>query len=56
IDEWLLYVTDSPSASGARGFSRGAIYSRSGLLVASVAQEGLIRPHSRWTSPAGQQK
>jgi acyl-CoA thioesterase-2 len=56
IDEWLLYVTESPSASGARGFSRGAIYSRSGMLVASVAQEGLIRPQSRWTSPAGQQK
>jgi acyl-CoA thioesterase II len=56
IDEWLLYVTESPSASGARGFCRGAIYSRKGVLVASVAQEGLIRPHSRWTSPAGQQK
>jgi acyl-CoA thioesterase-2 len=56
IDEWLLYVTDSPSASGARGFGRGAIYSRSGALVASVAQEGLIRPDSRWTRPAGQQK
>jgi acyl-CoA thioesterase-2 len=56
IDQWLLYVTESPSASGARGFGRGAIYSRSGMLVASVAQEGLIRPQSRWTSPAGQQK
>ena len=43
-DEWLLYVQDSPSASGARGFSRGAVYSRDGRLVASVAQEGLIRP------------
>jgi len=42
-DEWLLYVQDSPSASGARGFSRGLIYSRDGKLVASVAQEGLIR-------------
>lgn len=56
IDDWLLYVTESPSASGARGFARGSIYSRDGLLVASVAQEGLIRQHSRWTSPAGQQK
>ena len=55
VDEWLLYVTDSPSASGARGFGRGAIYSRDGTLVASVAQEGLIRQHSEWTSPAGQQ-
>jgi acyl-CoA thioesterase II len=43
-DEWLLYVLDSPSASGARGFNRGAIYTRDGTLVASVAQEGLIRP------------
>lgn len=56
IDDWLLYVTESPSASGARGYSRGSIYSRDGVLVASVAQEGLIRQHSRWTSPAGQQK
>lgn len=43
-DEWLLYAQDSPSASGARGFNRGAIYTRDGRLVASVAQEGLIRP------------
>ena len=43
-DEWLLYVQDAPSASGARGFNRGAIYTRQGSLVASVAQEGLIRP------------
>ena len=43
-DAWLLYVQDSPSASGARGFNRGAIYTREGGLVASVAQEGLIRP------------
>ncbi|MGE0031196.1 MAG: acyl-CoA thioesterase [Steroidobacteraceae bacterium] len=56
IDDWLLYVTESPSASGARGFARGSIYARDGVLVASVAQEGLIRQHSRWTSPAGQQK
>ena len=43
-DDWLLYVQDSPSASGGRGFNRGAIYTREGVLVASVAQEGLIRP------------
>jgi len=43
-DEWLLYAQDSPSASGARGFNRGSIYTREGALVASVAQEGLIRP------------
>lgn len=42
-DEWMLYALDSPSASGARGFSRGSIYSRDGVLVASTAQEGLIR-------------
>jgi acyl-CoA thioesterase II len=42
-DEWLLYSTDSPVTAGARGFVRGAIYSRSGELVASVAQEGLLR-------------
>jgi acyl-CoA thioesterase-2 len=42
-DEWLLYVQDSPSAEGARAFCRGSIYSRDGVLVASVAQEGLIR-------------
>ena len=43
IDDWLLYALDSPSASGARGLARGSIYSRDGTLVASVAQEGLIR-------------
>lgn len=55
VDEWLLYAIESPSASGARGFSRGAIYSRDGALVASVAQEGLVREDSGWTRPAGQQ-
>jgi acyl-CoA thioesterase-2 len=43
VDEWLLYATDSPSASGARGFTRGSIFTRDGRLVASTAQEGLIR-------------
>ncbi len=42
-DEWLLYAEDSPSAQAARGFCRGSIFSRDGRLVASVAQEGLIR-------------
>jgi acyl-CoA thioesterase-2 len=42
-DEWLLYAQDSPSASGGRGFNRGLIYAANGNLVASVAQEGLIR-------------
>ncbi|MFK7912719.1 MAG: acyl-CoA thioesterase II [Pseudomonadales bacterium] len=44
-DEWLLYVQDSPSASGARGFNRGQIFNRAGELVASAAQEGLMRLH-----------
>jgi acyl-CoA thioesterase-2 len=42
-DDWLLYDVESPSASGGRGFARGSIYSRDGRLVASVAQEGLMR-------------
>jgi len=43
VDEWLLYDIESTSASGGRGFARGGIYSRDGRLVASAAQEGLIR-------------
>ena len=43
MDDWLLYAMDSPSASGARGFSRGLVYNRAGELVASVAQESLMR-------------
>jgi acyl-CoA thioesterase II len=42
-DEWLLYVQDSPSAFGSRGFSRGSVYTRDGVLVASATQEGLMR-------------
>ncbi|RUW51109.1 acyl-CoA thioesterase II [Mesorhizobium sp. M1A.F.Ca.ET.072.01.1.1] len=42
-DEWLLYAQDSPSAQGSRGMTRGLIYRRDGTLVASVAQEGLLR-------------
>ena len=42
-DEWLLYVVDSPSASGARGLGLGRIYTRDGVLACSVAQEGMIR-------------
>lgn len=45
-DEWLLYDQDSPSASGARGFNRGLIYSQTGELVASTTQEGLLRVHA----------
>ncbi|GAA5234514.1 acyl-CoA thioesterase II [Verticiella sediminum] len=43
MDDWLLYVTESPSASGSRGISRGKFYTRDGRLVASTVQEGLIR-------------
>ena len=42
-DEWMLYVQESPSASGSRGFNRGEVFRRDGALVASVAQEGLVR-------------
>ncbi len=49
-DEWLLYAQDSPNLSGARGFSRGLIFALDGTLVASVAQEGLLR--SRRAAPA----
>ncbi len=45
-DEWLLYAQDSPFSGGARGFARGSIFTRDGRLVASVAQEGLIRVRS----------
>lgn len=43
VDEWLLYSMDSPITAGARGFVRGSIYTQDGSLVASVAQEGLMR-------------
>lgn len=43
LDDWLLYSQDSPNSSGARGFTRGSLYARDGSLIASMAQEGLIR-------------
>ena len=43
VDEWLVYVQESPSAAGGRGLSLGRIFTRDGLLVASVAQEGMVR-------------
>jgi acyl-CoA thioesterase-2 len=43
LDEWLLYVADSPTTGGARGFVRGQIFDQQGRLVASTTQEGLIR-------------
>lgn len=43
MDDWLLYDKDSPSAAGGRGFNRGSVFSQDGILVASTAQEALIR-------------
>jgi acyl-CoA thioesterase-2 len=55
MDEWLLYCVDSPSANGARGLCRGSIFTRDGRLVASTAQEGMLRilPKGRPLSSAG---
>jgi acyl-CoA thioesterase-2 len=47
VDDWLLYSTDSPSASGARAFARGSVFARDGRLVASTCQEGLVRVPAR---------
>ncbi|MBL4905232.1 MAG: thioesterase family protein, partial [Flavobacteriaceae bacterium] len=44
LNDWMLYTVESPNAFGARGFARGNIYTRDGVLIASVAQEGLVRP------------
>lgn len=43
VDDWLLYAMESPSASGARGFARANVFARDGRLIASTAQEGLVR-------------
>ncbi len=43
VDDWLLYAMESPSASGARGFAHAGVFSRDGRLVATTAQEGLVR-------------
>jgi acyl-CoA thioesterase-2 len=53
IDEWLLYSIDSPSASGARGFTRASIFARDGRLIASTAQEGLMRSRGGSHAPLG---
>ncbi|HEY2312117.1 MAG TPA: acyl-CoA thioesterase II [Streptosporangiaceae bacterium] len=47
VDRWLLFVQDSPTASGARGLARGEVYTEGGELVVSVVQEGLLRPGER---------
>jgi acyl-CoA thioesterase-2 len=54
VDDWLLYSIDSPSSSGARGLSRGSIFSRDGRLVASTAQEGLMRVMSEARAKGGE--
>ena len=47
VDEWMLYSCDSPSSSGGRGLARGLIYDRSGRLIASTIQEGMMRVGKR---------
>lgn len=47
LDEWLLYVADSPATAGGRGYVRGQIFNQQGVLVASTTQEGLIRVRER---------
>ena len=53
VDDWLLYDQSSPSASGARGLAFGRIFDHAGTLVATVAQEGLIRPVAHRPTPHG---
>src|SRR5690606_6985902 len=43
VDQWLLYVQDSPSSQGGRALGEAKVYSRDGRLVASIAQEGMVR-------------
>ena len=43
MNDWIMFAQDSPNSSGARGYNRGSLYSRDGVLVASCVQEGLIR-------------
>jgi len=47
LDDWMLYVCDSPSTSNGRGLARGMMYDRQGALVASTAQEGVIRVRNK---------
>jgi len=53
MDEWLLYVVQSPSASGARGLVQGRLFTRDGTLVASTAQEGLMRNREKFGPKEG---
>ena len=54
VDEWLLFDSDSPVASGARGLARGFLFARDGRLVVSMVQEGLARIHREGSPPGGQ--
>lgn len=47
LDDWILYAIDSPVACGARGLVRGQFFTRDGILVASTAQEGVMRKHKK---------
>jgi len=47
LDDWMLYTQDSPNSIGSRGLSRGFLYTRDGRLIASTAQEGLIRMRTK---------
>ncbi len=53
VDDWFLYTSDSPAAQGGRGLARGMFFSRDGTLIASTAQEGLIRVRRRGDPPGG---
>ena len=53
VDDWLLYVQESPSATGGRGLALGRIFSRDGALVASVAQEGMVRAPDAFSGTEG---
>ena len=50
-DQWLLYTLDSPNMHGARGFGRGLVFTADGTLVASAAQEGMLRPRRAEPAP-----
>jgi acyl-CoA thioesterase-2 len=52
-DEWLLYAQDSPTAQGARGLTRGLLYTRDGVLAATTSQEGLVRRRPEREAPKG---
>ena len=55
VDEWLLYAQESPSARGGRGLATGRIFTRDGDLVATVAQEIMVRvPDASDAAPAGE--